>query len=58
VARVLRADGALASCRLVALTGYALPEDVARAKAAGFDDHLAKPPSVERLRALLAAIAV
>ena len=38
---------------LVALTGYALPEDVARAREAGFDRHLAKPPSLERLRDLM-----
>ena len=38
----------------VALTGYAQPEDVNRATAAGFDAHLAKPPSMERLGALLA----
>ncbi len=38
----------------VALTGYAQPDDVDRATAAGFDAHLAKPPSIERLGALLA----
>jgi PAS domain S-box-containing protein len=37
----------------VALTGYALPEDVQRARAAGFDAHLPKPPSLEQLRNLL-----
>jgi CheY-like chemotaxis protein len=38
----------------VALTGYALPEDLERARQAGFDEHLAKPPSMERLAQLLA----
>jgi len=35
VARRLRAEKTLASVYLVALTGYALPEDMAKAKAAG-----------------------
>src|SRR6185369_2403068 len=43
VARELRRDESLRSVRLVALSGYAAPEDVARARAAGFDQHLAKP---------------
>ncbi|HXY38994.1 MAG TPA: PAS domain S-box protein [Vicinamibacteria bacterium] len=43
VARALREDPAFARTRLVALSGYALPEDVERARAAGFDRHLAKP---------------
>jgi PAS domain S-box-containing protein len=49
VARRMRADPAFGSATLVALTGYAGPEDVARARDAGFDHHLAKPPSVEEL---------
>jgi PAS domain S-box-containing protein len=39
----------------IALTGYAQPEDRARALDAGFDAHLAKPPSLDALGALLAA---
>ncbi|HET9599218.1 MAG TPA: MASE1 domain-containing protein [Anaeromyxobacteraceae bacterium] len=42
VARRIRADPAL-SPALIAVTGYALPEDRARAREAGFDLHLAKP---------------
>jgi PAS domain S-box-containing protein len=38
---------------LVAVSGYAQPEDVARATEAGFDLHVAKPPDPERLVALL-----
>jgi two-component system CheB/CheR fusion protein len=53
VARALRADGAARGALLVALTGYALPEDVRRAAEAGFDAHLAKPPPLETLEALL-----
>jgi len=42
------AGPALRSAFLVALSGYALPEDLERAAAAGFQHHLAKPPSVTR----------
>ncbi len=43
VARAIRADPALRHLPLVALTGYAGPEDRARAREAGFDRHLGKP---------------
>jgi PAS domain S-box-containing protein len=56
VARAFRADEALKGVFLVALSGYALPEDVARAQAAGFDRHLAKPPSLEKLEEILAEV--
>jgi two-component system CheB/CheR fusion protein len=56
VARTLRADEQLRSTYLVALTGYALPEDLAKAKEAGFDQHLAKPPSLKKLGEILAAV--
>ncbi len=39
--------------RLVALSGYAQPDGVARAAEAGFDAHVAKPPDPERLASLL-----
>ncbi len=55
VARALRAEQSLAGTLLVALTGYALPEDLQRAAEAGFDRHMAKPPSLEHLRQTLAA---
>jgi CheY-like chemotaxis protein len=54
VARALRAEEPLRGVFLVALSGYALPEDLERAAAAGFDHHLAKPPSIEALDGLLA----
>jgi PAS domain S-box-containing protein len=54
VARAFRADEALKSMFLVALSGYALPEDLQRAAEAGFDQHLAKPPSLEKLEQILA----
>ncbi len=43
VARAIRSDPTLAATYLVALTGYALPDDQRRAHEAGFDRHIAKP---------------
>jgi two-component system CheB/CheR fusion protein len=54
VARAFRSDRALDDTYLVALSGYALPEDQRRAAEAGFDRHLAKPPSLDELLALIA----
>lgn len=54
VARTFRADDSLKGVFLVALSGYALPEDLQRASEAGFEKHLAKPPSLEKLEELLA----
>jgi signal transduction histidine kinase/ActR/RegA family two-component response regulator len=51
--RALRADPALEDTRMVALTGYAQPEDRERAREAGFDAHLAKPPSLDALAAAI-----
>jgi len=55
VTKAMRADEALRSTFLVALSGYALSEDLAKAKEAGFDRHLAKPPSLEKLTEILAS---
>ena len=55
VARAFRADETLRRTFLVALTGYALPEDSQRATEAGFQRHLAKPLSLQALEELLAA---
>ncbi|MGC4115973.1 MAG: ATP-binding protein [Myxococcales bacterium] len=54
VARAFRLDEALRHVLLVALSGYAQREDMERAAAAGFDHHLAKPPNLEKLEAVLA----
>ncbi len=54
VARALRADAALKETLLVALSGYALPDDIRRSAEAGFRHHLAKPPSLEELERVLA----
>ncbi len=53
VARAFRGDETLKGAFLVALSGYALPEDLQRAREAGFDRHVAKPPSLESLENLL-----
>jgi CheY-like chemotaxis protein len=42
-----------AAVRLVALTGFGLPEDRARALEAGFDQHMVKPLDPAFLRSLL-----
>jgi signal transduction histidine kinase/CheY-like chemotaxis protein len=57
---VIRALRAAASGPLpfaIALTGYAQPQDRDAALEAGFDAHLAKPPALEELNALLAGAA-
>jgi CheY-like chemotaxis protein len=53
VARRLRADGG-AETFLVALTGYALPDDLRRAREAGFDAHLTKPAHPDEIEDVLA----
>jgi len=53
VARALRDEVQLHDAVLVAMTGYAQPEDKRRASDAGFHEHLAKPPSIERLEEVL-----
>ena len=42
-----------ARTRLVALSGYGRDADVQAALAAGFDEHLTKPPDPDRLERLL-----
>jgi PAS domain S-box-containing protein len=53
VARALRAQGPHA-VRLVALSGYAQPDDLKKAAEAGFDSHVAKPANLDDIRRLLA----
>lgn len=53
VARAVRADAALRSILLVALTGYGQPEDRRRSAEAGFDLHLVKPVALQALDGVL-----
>ncbi|MFL9898933.1 hybrid sensor histidine kinase/response regulator [Paraburkholderia fungorum] len=53
VARAVRSDRNLDNITLVALTGYAAESDKSRALAAGFDYHLTKPLSLEKLQYIL-----
>ncbi|RZJ04751.1 MAG: hybrid sensor histidine kinase/response regulator [Rubrivivax sp.] len=52
----LRQDARFASTLLVALTGWGSEEDKRRARAAGFDEHLTKPASVDAVSAMLAKL--
>lgn len=56
VARRFRADPEFQGLLLVALTGYASPEDRLRATDAGFADHLAKPVNLDTLFNILAKL--
>jgi len=53
LARRLRSDPELESVVLVALTGWGQSEDRARVTEAGFDHHLLKPVTIDKLLALL-----
>jgi len=56
VATRLRAEPALKNIILVALTGYGQEDDRLRALAAGFDQHITKPASIDSLERLLMSI--
>jgi PAS domain S-box-containing protein len=56
VASAFRSDPELARTHLVAVSGYARPEDLERAAAAGFERHIVKPLSVETLDELLSSL--
>ncbi|MYM67931.1 response regulator [Pseudoduganella sp. FT55W] len=53
LARMLRAEPALAGMRLIAHTGYGSSQDRERTRAAGFDVHLVKPAKYEELERAL-----
>ena len=57
VCRRLRADPALRSTRLVALTGRGTEHDRVQTEQAGFDEHLTKPVEPEMLRKTLERVA-
>ena len=54
LARHVRANEKNRETRLVALSGYGQDADIQAALAAGFDEHLTKPPDPDRLDAVLA----
>jgi CheY-like chemotaxis protein len=54
VARTVRLNREFDDVVLVALTGYASESDKSRALAAGFDFHLTKPLSLDKLQYILA----
>jgi two-component system CheB/CheR fusion protein len=53
LARAARANSAIASIPLIALSGYGQESDVKAALEAGFDTHLTKPPDFDRLDELI-----
>ena len=53
LARRVRDNAANDRTRLVALSGYGQSSDIQAALAAGFDEHLTKPPDPDRLERLL-----
>lgn len=57
VARALSEDSQYQPLQLVALSGYAQPQDIERSQQAGFDHHLAKPPDVDQLERILSSVA-
>ncbi|MEW4568721.1 ATP-binding protein [Tautonia sp. JC769] len=53
IARMARSDPGLRDLHLIAVTGYARPEDRAECLDAGFDDHFPKPVRINDLKRLL-----
>jgi PAS domain S-box-containing protein len=53
LARRLRELDGLADIKLVAVSGYGLESDRARSAAAGFDEHLVKPVTIEAVEAVI-----
>ena len=53
LARRLRATRGLERLKLIAITGYGQPSDRERSAAAGFDEHLVKPVSIEAVQAAI-----
>jgi signal transduction histidine kinase/ActR/RegA family two-component response regulator len=56
VARRLRSSPQHATTRIIALTGWGQDEDVRRAREAGIDHHMVKPPDLDTLRDLIAGV--
>ncbi|MFL6617481.1 MAG: response regulator [Povalibacter sp.] len=56
LARRIRSEDWGRNLRLIALSGWGQPDDVARARDAGFDSHLMKPVTYEVIGEILAAL--
>lgn len=54
LAKLLREQPELASCRFIAVTGHTSPSAIARSIAAGFEAHLSKPLDVDDLLTVIA----
>ncbi len=54
VAQQLRRDDEIKETFLIALSGYAGPEDRKRSREAGFDRHLAKPADISAIERVIA----
>ena len=57
VARAIRSEPWGGKVLMIAVTGWAEPEDKARTTAAGFDRHLTKPVDIDEIEKLLADFA-
>ena len=57
-ARRARMNVRLGAMRIVALTGYAAPDDKKLAADAGFDTHMTKPASMNAIRSLLDSVSL
>ena len=56
VAKQLRQQPALSSLLLVAMTGYGQESDLQRSQDSGFDHHMVKPVSFEKVQQILATV--
>jgi signal transduction histidine kinase/CheY-like chemotaxis protein len=56
LARLLRQQLDQGQCKLIALTGYGLPQDKQKARDAGFEAHLVKPVRIEALEDVIARL--
>ncbi|WP_236618555.1 hybrid sensor histidine kinase/response regulator [Rhodopirellula europaea] len=54
VASAIREESRFDDILMVALTGYGQDQDRLKSEAAGFDEHLVKPPSIDQMRFVLA----
>lgn len=54
--KLLRTEDGAAKAHIIAMTGHSGAEDIARCRAAGFDEHLTKPVTIDQLMQSLDAI--